>query len=153
MKNLTAIFPLSIEERNSDLQIYSCFHKEAYGHRPRWNYHSISDEQLVDDFKTFSEVCDENAKHQAIADARAFAKFEKLVSDTIEMGAGDRKTAITWIWDGSGEMYDIGYFLWSMGISTYDAKGKAIENEILAVCAERNQYTHQYEQQLMAEAE
>lgn len=128
---MKTMFPLSIEERNGHLMIYSDFHKDAYGYRPRWNYSEMSDEDILADFKTFSEVYRENARLEKIAQARAVAKWDELVVKTIEFGAGDKKTALRWLWDGSGEAYDVSYFLWELGINSYSDRGKEIENEIL----------------------
>ena len=51
------MYPLSIEDRNGMIQIYSDFHKDAYGFRPRHiNVSALSDEQLDEDFKTFVMV-------------------------------------------------------------------------------------------------
>ena len=44
--------------RNDMIQIYSDFHKNAYGVRPRFNYHEFSLERLQADFKNFGEICD-----------------------------------------------------------------------------------------------
>ena len=125
---MKVMFPLSIEERNENLMIYSDFHKDAYGYRPRWNYSELSDEDILADFKRFSEVCKANRIDEEIAQANAIAEFDKLVSKTIKLGAKNRKTALRWLFDDS---YDVSYSLWDMGISSYSGRGKEIEIEVL----------------------
>ena len=53
----------TLSERDSLIQIYSDFHKDAYGFRPRGvNYHEFTLEELQADFARFERVCDEEAK-------------------------------------------------------------------------------------------
>ncbi len=138
------MFPLSIEERNSMLQIYSDFHKDAYGFRPRYNYHAFSDEQLVADFDTFSNQFDENEKEEAIqleADSKA---WDELIDRTIHMGAKNRTTALRWIVDGADE-WDAEHIVWSHGLLFSD-KGKALVKEIQSTCLDilNRQYNSYY---------
>jgi hypothetical protein len=51
----------TLSERDSMIQVYSDFFKDAYGFRPRGiNYHGFTLEQLKADFKMFGEVCEAN---------------------------------------------------------------------------------------------
>ncbi|MBW3019987.1 hypothetical protein KY334_01715, partial [Candidatus Woesearchaeota archaeon] len=52
------------EHRESLIQMYSDFHKEAYGYRPRFNYSLYTLQQLEDDMARFEKVCEENRKQQ-----------------------------------------------------------------------------------------
>jgi hypothetical protein len=121
---------LSIEERNGMLQIYSDFHKDAYGFRPRYNYSELSDAELIADFERFDVDATEKRRNEREMEEQAIVDFEELITKTINLGAGDRVTALKWIWDGSEELYDISFFLWQNGISTYTDKGKALEIEL-----------------------
>lgn len=124
---------LTQEQRLEYLQIYSDFHKCAYGYRPRYDYSDLTDEQLVEDFDTFSRISAENVRIEKEMEEQAIVEFEELITKTINLGAGDRVTALKWIWDGSGELYDISFFLWQNGISTYTDKGKALEIELQGI--------------------
>ena len=94
----------TLSERDSLIQIYSDFHKDAYGFRPRMlNYHEFTLEELKEDFARFREVCDENNKLEEEANERASAEFEARVQSIIDMGAGDRETALRWILDSYEE--------------------------------------------------
>ena len=129
---------LTTDERNEMLQVYSDFHKDAHGYRPRWDYSSLSDEELINHFNSFNAICKENKINEDFAENQALTDFEALINKTIQLGANDRKTALAWLWEGSEELYDVSYFLWQHGISTYTDKGKQLFNEIVAICEERN---------------
>ena len=90
------------------IQIYSDFHKNAYGFRPRYDYHSFSLEQLQADFDSFSAISESNEREEEARSDYAIAKFEERVQSVIDMGANDRKTALRWIAD-SFEDCDFGY--------------------------------------------
>ena len=99
----------SEEKRQGLIQIYSDFHKDAYGFRPRGiNYHEFSLEELEEDFASFEAICESNDKQEKAHDERMIAKFEARVQSVIDMGAGDRETALRWIADSFDE-YDFGY--------------------------------------------
>lgn len=118
-------------KRDEMLQIYSDRHKDAYGFRPRYNYGSFTLEQLEADFKTFNEVCEENAKYEAIRLAKAWAKWDALVDKTIHMGAGNYETALRWIVDSYEGEWDMGYIMWQNGLSQYSCdRGRALYNDL-----------------------
>jgi hypothetical protein len=125
-------FPLSIEEREGLIQIYSDFHKDVYGFRPRYDYPSFSDEQLVADFDRFEEVCKENAEHEARLLEAKSKEWDALIEKTIEMGAGDYKTALRWIVQGA-EDYDAEGIVWGFGLLFSD-KGREIVKDIEEHC-------------------
>jgi len=113
------------------LQVYSDYHKEAFGVRPRYDYYSYSLEQLEADFKRFGEICDENATHEASRVAQAFVKWDKLILATIDLGAESYKTALRWIAQSHGITYDVGYLMWQHGLSKYDGeRGISLFNDI-----------------------
>jgi hypothetical protein len=105
-----------LTERERMLQVYSDFHKDAYGFRPRHiNYYDFTTEQLKADFDHFREVCDENARLEEIAEAKAVAEFKAQIQRLIDMGAGDEETALRWLAD-SQDGWDAEQFLWSKGV-------------------------------------
>ena len=128
----------SEEKRMSLIQIYSDFYKDAYGFRPRGvNYHEFTLAELEADFASFGEVCEENDRQEKLANDYAIQQFEKRVQSVIDMGAGDRKTALRWIldsYDGGDMMYGMeGFVSYEMGLGYNDyAKELAVELEPLA---------------------
>ena len=131
-------------ERESLIQIYSDFYKDAYGFRPRGiNYHEFTLDELKEDFARFREVCDENNKLEAEANERAKQEFEARVQSIIEMGAGDRQTAMRWIVDSFEETdfyYDINSVaMYELGLGWTDYArqvAKELEPHIVARMAE-----------------
>ena len=86
-----------------DEDMISDLHKDVCGFRPSaywWTmWREASDlrrqeiwDDLLDDLRYEQE-------QRAKAQARAIESFEKLVSDTIQMGARDRESALRWILD------------------------------------------------------
>lgn len=120
--------------RESMLQIYSDYHKEAYGFRPRHiNYHSLTTEELEADFEHFGKMCRENAieeEKQLQADLKA---FDVQIERTIQLGANDYKTALKWLFDGEGMDWEnpqnLEVFVWRKGILFSD-KGKAVLKDL-----------------------
>jgi len=115
--------------------MYSDFHKDAYGFRPRTvNVYAMSTEALEEDYAEFERVCKENQEADAIAEAQADLAFQTLITNTIQMGAGDEVTALRWIAEGAVEQYgyDYEHFLWSQGIA-YSAYGKAMAKKIAPI--------------------
>jgi hypothetical protein len=139
----------SEEKRMSLIQIYSDFHKDAYGFRPRYDYHVYTLAQLEADFDRFEEICEWNEKEEEQANERASVAFEKRVQSVIDMGAGDRKTALRWIldsYDGGDMMYGMeGFVSYEMclGVNDY-AKELAVELEPLAQGAMDAFYAERY---------
>ena len=124
----------TLTPRESMIQIYSDFHKDAYGFRPRGiNYDAMSLEDLEADFARFAEVCKENANAEAKAEAKAVEEFEASISAIISMGAGNKATALRWIAEAgvADSGWDMSYYLWKLGISEYTAAGKPIHDMLL----------------------
>ena len=125
----------ALTEREHMLCVYSDFHKDAYGIRPRGiNVFAMTTEELSADFATFSKVCDENAKAEAIAEARAVEVFKANVANTIAIGAGDEATALRWLSEAAVEKYgwDWEHYLWNAGI-LHTEYGKAIGKRIAPI--------------------
>ena len=120
------------DPRYDYLLTYSDFHKDAYGVRPRYDYYNYTLEQLVADYEKFGKVCDENKREEELAQKHNLEAFEQRILKTIELGANNRKTALKWISEADEvDSWDIGFYLWKQGISSYDGDGKKLENEIL----------------------
>lgn len=123
-----------LTEREEMIQIYSDFHKEAYGSRPRGiNYHEFTLEELKADFKYFGEICEENSIAEAAAEKVAIREFAALVDKTISLGANDRKTALKWLFEGSElSAWEVDHFVWGYGFLFTD-EGKSLLAELTAI--------------------
>jgi len=125
-------------KRQDMIQIYSDFHKDAYGFRPRGiNYDEMTLEDLQADFDRFSAICESNDREEEARSDYAIAEFERRVQSVIDIGAGDRETALRWIldsYDGGDMMYGMEGFVsyvMCLGVNDY-AKALAVELEPLA---------------------
>jgi len=121
--------------RENMILLYSDFHKDAYGFRPRTiNVYALTTEELDADFDRFERVCAENRLEELAAEAEADNKFKTLIANTIQMGAGDEVTALRWIAEGEVEQYgyDYEHFLWNQGI-LYSTYGKEIAQKIAPI--------------------
>jgi len=79
------------------------FYKEVYNVRPRWmNFDTMTEDELCEALDRLEaqsiEVFAAAAKHEQ----ECIAKFEKLVTETIALGAGNRKTALSWLVSAEG---------------------------------------------------
>ena len=84
---------------------YSDLYKDVYGFRPRGAYESwqrMSEEEKQAEWDYLCGLLDQVMAEQQEEEAAAIVKFEKLVTDTINHGAGNRETALRWIMDASG---------------------------------------------------
>ena len=108
----------SPSKREALLQIYSDYHKDAYGFRPRYDYSSYSLEQLEADFARFGQMISEAAEAEASDERAAVAAFKSTIRTLIEVGAGDEETALRWL--ASEAVKECGpdweHYLWQRGI-------------------------------------
>lgn len=116
----------------------SDFHKEVYGHRPsseymqEWNASSPSQKQKVwDEYARINEIQMIESKAQ---EERDVAKFEDRVQDVINIGAGNRKTALKWITEGETFYHsqDVEHFVWEQGI-LFTPYGRNLIKELLEI--------------------
>ena len=124
-----------LTHRENMILLYSDFHKDAYGFRPRTiNVYAFTTEELEADFARFEQVCEDNRKEELVAEMEADKAFQTLITNTIQMGAGDEVTALRWIAEGAVDQYgyDYEHFLWSQGIA-YSAYGKEIAKKIAPI--------------------
>ena len=124
----------TLSHRDSLIQVYSDFHKDAYGFRPRHiDYSSMSVEELEADFARFAAVCKENAEAEKKAEKAAVIEFNASIKKLVAMGAGNAKTAYRWLADAGVAVdgWDMDFYFWKLGISKYTAAGKAIHDKML----------------------
>lgn len=117
-----------LTHRENMILLYSDFHKDAYGFRPRTiNVYALTTEELEADFDRFEATCKINRHEEEMAEMEADIAFRALITNTIAIGAGDEVTALRWIAEGAVEQYgyDYEHFLWNQGIA-YSAYGKEL---------------------------
>jgi len=109
-----------IEDRRDDLMSYiSDAHKDAYGFRPTWDLSLKSIEELGAIADRMSDAVCDAIQRQRLEEEEALRVFEKEVSGVIDMGAGDRETAIRWIVEGldMGGYATAEYMCFKLGLS------------------------------------
>lgn len=97
-------------------QSYSDFHKEAYGFRPRHSTSHWTLEMFKREFEELNRACEANEA----AEKKAISVIEAKITQLIELGAKDRKTAIKWLADGEqlnpNDNYDMDYLCYQLGV-------------------------------------
>lgn len=102
-------------------QLYSDFHKELYGFRPR----SATADQWADLAWLQAQIADLDRAavgiraEEAAQEADAIATFEAAVARSMQAGAPDRATAVRWLREATGDeyaMYDDGMFEYANGL-------------------------------------
>jgi len=81
---------------------YSDLYKEAYGFRPRFDISHFTSDDFEKEFAKLEATCKQVHAEEEAAEKRAANHFEKMVTETIKMGANDRATAIRWFMSGEG---------------------------------------------------
>lgn len=97
--------------------MYSDFHKDAYGFRPRGvDTSTWTLEDFDREFAVFARVCEENRIAQEAAEMAASVRFEQRVEDLLQSGAKDRATALRWIHEAEGTQGDDEYLCFTVGL-------------------------------------
>lgn len=110
----------SWEEMSELEQAQSMFwdmYKDAHGFRPRgldtskWTL-----EDFCVQFELLGKIIDREEQDRLADESAAVKKFEQHVVDTINMGAGNRETALRWIMEASDAAGDWEYFCYLNGL-------------------------------------
>jgi hypothetical protein len=131
---------MTISEREETIGMMSDMFKDAYGCRPRgYNFNAYTDAQLNEEIDSLQAVIEGNIKEEEIAERANVRAFNELLSKTVELGAGDRKTALRWLYDGSGNTDDMGVnpwenFVWEHGM-LFTAEGTGVVKELEEIYA------------------
>ena len=101
-------------------ELFSDFHKDAYGFRPtgdHWFYGATPDEKQ-EIWDAVGRAFDRRQAEEAEIEAQSLIKFEKEVQSYIELGAGDRQTALRWMTQNETFYHsqDIEHWVWKQGI-------------------------------------
>ena len=127
-------------ERSDVLSWISDLYKDVNGVRPRfYNFNEWSDAELEAFTDQLEAQLKENQELDRLQEEADVKSFKDQVQKTIELGAGDRKTALRWLF--SSEEYDQGEyitdwdvdgFLYRKGIVHSDL-GKEVKKELLEI--------------------
>ena len=113
--------PEQLDRYFLEVDVYE-MHKEAYGVKGRhYDFDKMSNEDLQKELDHLAEVAKREQEIEKRMEEEAYEKFEKNITKTIELGAGDRETAIKWILEGEGldNEKDTSYICYCLGLS-YD---------------------------------
>lgn len=117
---------------------FSDLHKDVYGFRPRGiimeNWNMMSDEQKQVRWDELCEELEANENADRIALRNNIASHQNSVQNVIDVGAGDRATAISWM-VSEEEFYhsqDVEHYVWNLGILFSDY-GRELIEEIKSV--------------------
>ena len=127
-------------KRNEVLSWISDLYKDVNGVRPRfYNFNEWSDSELEAFTDKLIAQLKENEELEHLQEEADVKRFQGQVQKTIELGAGDRKTALKWLF--SSEEYDQGEyvtdwdvdgFLYKNGI-VHSNFGKEVKKELLEI--------------------
>lgn len=100
-----------------DENCFSDLYKDVHGVRPRGHrFYEASPEEKQEIWDFYCNSLVDVMAEEDLREAQAAQDFEALIAKNIELGAGDRKTAIRWIAD-SYDDNDGGYICYCLGIS------------------------------------
>lgn len=96
--SMGVMHPYDLIEHDMLSYCYYDQHKAAYGCKGRHvDYKRITIAELEQMLDHLDEVCAENDAEEKRREDAAVIAFEQRIQDTIDMGAGDRETALRWI--------------------------------------------------------
>ena len=112
-------------ERSDVLSWISDLYKDVHGVRPRYiNFKEWSDGELEVYTDKLIAQLKENEELERLQEKVDVKRFQDQVQKTIELGAGDRKTALKWLF--SSEEYDQGEY-----VTDWDIDGFLYKNGIV----------------------
>jgi hypothetical protein len=116
-------------------ELFSDLHKDAYGFRPHGHeFYDVTPERKQEIWDYFCKIVEENIAAEREHEARALRDFEQEVQNTIELGAGDRATALRWMTQNE-KFYDqqcVEHWVWNQGILFTD-EGRALVKELMGI--------------------
>jgi uncharacterized protein YhaN len=113
--------------REEMLRLISDLHKDARGFRPSVDRHAayaaMPTAALAREWDGLCAELDRSMAHEAEAQARAAARFEARVADLRAAGAGDRATALRWLFQADDlaedvAHYGLSYAAWEYGLAS-----------------------------------
>ena len=106
-----------------DDEIYSDLHKDAYGCRPGeagfayWD--SLNPAEKQRHWDSLCATMSEGERQREEYEKEAIVRFEARLADVIACGAGNRETAIRWVFQAENDQYVFGdpdLFCYSHGL-------------------------------------
>ncbi len=97
-------------------QIWSDFHKDAYGFRPRGPLPQWTLEEWEAEFNRLGRIVEENNREEEARQEVAKRDVEALFAKLIKGGAPDRATALRWLHDAHETGGDDEYLCFSLGL-------------------------------------
>ncbi len=97
-------------EREELLSFISDVYKDVYGVRPRGLYMNHTLEELRYTFKELCAASERQMAEEAEIEAANAKTFEARVAEVIATGAGDRATALRWIFEADDMAEDVAIY-------------------------------------------
>lgn len=116
-------------------ELFSDFHKDAYGFRPRGHeFYTATPARKQEIWDNVQQAFLQRQVEEAKEEARALREFETEIASIIEAGAGDRTTALRWMTeeDTFYHSQDIEHWVYHQGILFTDA-GRALVEELKSI--------------------
>jgi len=116
-------------------ELFSDFHKDAYGFRPRGHeFYTATPARKQEIWDNVQQAFLQRQVEEAEEEARALREFEAEIASIIEAGAGDRTTALRWMTeeDTFYHSQDIEHWVYHQGILFTDA-GRALVEELKSI--------------------
>ena len=118
-----------------DENIFSDFHKDAYGFRPRnHEFYTATPARKQEIWDSVGRAFDIRQEEEAEEEARALREFISSLESIIEAGAGDRTTALRWLTEGDTfyGRQDVEHWVYKQGILFTD-EGRALVEELMSI--------------------
>ena len=116
-------------------ELFSDFHKDAYGFRPRGHeFYSATPERKQEIWDAIGRAFDRAQAEEAELEAQSLIDFEKEVHAYIELGAGDRQTALRWMTQNETFYHSqhVEHWVWEKGILFTDY-GRELVKELMDI--------------------
>jgi len=118
-----------------DDSILSDLHKEAFGFRPSSSYYthwrSLTDDEKQIEWENLCAASEQSEQDERDAEARNYTRWQTRIEDLIQMGAGDKVTAIRWDMQAQkAEPGEVSFYCYACGLSW------RVEDEIHAILKE-----------------
>ena len=134
------------EEKNECLMWISDLYKDVHGFRPRgYNFDEWSFQELTKFVNDLSDQADQEREYEEKQAQIAEVEFNKRIQEIIDLGAGDRETALRWMLQGDMgddkelDLYAVEYFTMMRGIDSTET-GRKVEEELITIANENPKF-------------
>jgi hypothetical protein len=124
-------------EKDEAISMHSDQYKDAYGIRPRfYNWDAMSVEEIYAEIDKLQVIIERQMAEEKIWERANVVAFNELIEKTIGLGAGNRETALRWLFDGATEEFsgymDYEHFIYQQGIM-HTKEGDAVIQELIEI--------------------